>query len=42
MPAGKVFEAEYIAELYEDGSTGADEIKQIGLRSLEAGDIVVE
>ena len=42
VPAGKVFEVEYITELFGDSSTGADEIKQIGRRSLEAGDIVVE
>lgn len=42
VPAGKVFEVEYITELFGDSTTGADEIKQIGRRSLEAGDIVVE
>lgn len=39
--AGRAFEVEYICELYGDGATSVDEIKQIGLRSLEAGDIVV-
>ena len=42
VPAGTVFEIEYVCELYGDGTTSADELRQIGLRSLEAGDIVVE
>ncbi len=42
VPQGKVFEVEYVCELYGDGKTSADEIRQIGLRSLEAGDIVIE
>ncbi len=40
VPAGKTFEIEYIFELYGDANTTADEIKQIGLKSLESGDIV--
>ena len=42
VPAGTVFEVEYICELYGDASISADELKQIGLRSLEAGDIVID
>ena len=41
IPAGKVFEIDYVFELFGDGSTTADEIRQIGLASLEAGDIVI-
>jgi hypothetical protein len=42
VPAGEVFDVRYVCELYGDGSTSADELKQIGLRSLEAGDIVID
>ena len=42
VPAGTVFEVSYICELYGDGDTSVDELKQIGLRSLEAGDIVID
>ena len=37
VPAGKVFEVGYIAELYGDGGTSADEIRQIGMQTPEAG-----
>ena len=42
VPAGEIFEVEYITELYGDERTSADEIRQIGEQSLAAGDIVVE
>jgi hypothetical protein len=42
VAAGKVFEVEYVTELYGDEETSADEIRQIGQRSLAAGDIVVD
>ena len=42
IPAGTVIEVEYVTEVYGDGQTSAAEIKQIGLQSLAAGDIVVD
>jgi len=42
VPAGTVYEVEYVTELYGDATTSVDEIRQIGLRSLEAGDLAVE
>ena len=42
VPAGTAFEVEYVFEVYGDGMTSADEIRQIGLASLAAGDIVVD
>ena len=42
VPAGTVYEVEYVTELYGDASTSVDEIRQIGLRSLEAGDVVID
>jgi hypothetical protein len=42
VPGGTVFEVDYVCELYGDARTTVDEIKEIGLRSLEAGDIVIE
>jgi len=42
VPAGEVFEVSYVCELYGDGSTAVDELKQIGQRSLEVGDIVID
>ncbi len=41
VPAGTAFEVEYVFEVYGDGMTSADEIRQIGLASLAAGDIVI-
>ena len=42
VPAGEIFEINYVCELYGDGSTTVDELKQIGQRSLEAGDIIID
>jgi hypothetical protein len=42
VPRGEVFEVEYVCELYGDENTTVDQIRQIGQRSLAAGDIVVE
>ena len=41
VPAGKTYEVEYITELFGDAQTGVDQIRQIGMASLEAGDIVL-
>jgi hypothetical protein len=42
VPRGTVFEVSFVSELYGDARTTVDEIKRIGLRSLEAGDIAIE
>ncbi|NKB65588.1 MAG: hypothetical protein GKR89_00880 [Candidatus Latescibacteria bacterium] len=42
IAAGTVIEVEYTTEVYGDGRVSDAEIKQIGLKSLEAGDIVVD
>ena len=42
LPAGTAFEVRYICEIYGDENTAIDQLKDIGLRSCEAGDIVIE
>ena len=42
VPQGAVFEVNYVCELYGDGQTSLDELKAIGQRSLEAGDIAID
>jgi hypothetical protein len=41
VQAGTTFDINYICELYGDSHTGVDELKQIGLRSVETGDITI-
>ena len=41
VPAGTTFDVRYICELYGDGETEIDELKQIGLRATQTGDIVI-
>ena len=42
VPAGTTFEVNYVCELYGDGQTSLEELKAIGQRSVEAGDIMIE
>ena len=42
VAAGTTFDVSYTCELYGDGQTGLDELKAIGLRSLELGDIAID
>ena len=42
VPAGTTFDVSYICELYGDGKTEIDELKQIGLRATQTGDIIIE
>jgi len=42
VSAGRLFEVKYVCELYGDGRTTVEELKQIGLASLESGDIVIQ
>jgi len=42
VPAGTTFDVRYICELYGDGETEIDELKQIGLRATQTGDIVID
>ncbi|MFC1526057.1 hypothetical protein ACFL6X_04510 [Candidatus Latescibacterota bacterium] len=41
-PAGKVFEVEYVCEIYGDATTSADEIREIGERSLRTGELAID
>ncbi|MBT3345014.1 MAG: hypothetical protein HN712_12485 [Gemmatimonadetes bacterium] len=42
VPAGTVFEVDYVTELYGDGQTTVEEIRAIGARSLAAGQLTVD
>lgn len=42
VPTGTTFDVRYICELYGDGDTEIDELKQIGLRATQTGDIVID
>ena len=42
VATGTTFDVSYTCELYGDGQTGLDELKAIGLRSLELGDIAID
>jgi hypothetical protein len=41
VPAGTVFEVEYVTEVFGDGETTAEQIRSIGECSLQAGELVV-
>ncbi len=41
VPAGTKYEIRYVCAVWGDERTTADELKRIGLRSLEAGDLVL-
>ena len=41
VPAGTVFEVDYVTELYGDGQTTVEEIRSIGAQSLEAGELII-
>lgn len=42
VPAGTIFEVDYVTELYGDAGTTVEEIRAIGARSLAAGQLTVD
>ena len=42
VPAGTVFDVDFVTELYGNGDTTAEQIRAIGAASLAAGELTVD